>query len=112
MILRWYEEDLRFREDAENAAQIRLDELEQDLESSTHRSGGDVTARIFILKGGRPDKYQERIVQQTWTGELIEPQFKISVVNTPEDAASIQEPQEPAKASMLRHTRQHRHVGT
>ena len=79
VIERWLTDDLRFQEDAEHATQARVDELELDCEASTNRSGGDVTARIFTIKGFRPEKYQERIVQQTFQHALYEPEFVFEV---------------------------------
>ena len=81
VIERWLTDDLRFREDAEHATQARVDELELDLEASTNRSGGDVTARIFTVKGFRPEKYQERIVQATYQHTVYEPEFTFEVVD-------------------------------
>jgi len=76
----WLEADGGFREDVEHARQCRIDEIEADLEGSTNRSGGDVTARIFMLKGMRPEKYQERIVQQTFVNQVVEPEFEVKGV--------------------------------
>ena len=81
VIERWLTDDLRFREDAEHATQARVDELELDLEASTNRSGGDVTARIFTIKGLRPEKYQERIVQATYQHTVYEPEFTFEVLD-------------------------------
>lgn len=73
----WLEGDSVFREDVEHARRCRIDELEADLEGSQNRSGGDVTARIFRLKGELPDKYMERIAQQTYQVQVYEPEFRI-----------------------------------
>ena len=76
----WLKADLLFAEDVEHARQARIDEIEADLEGSTNRSGGDVTARIFMLKGYRPEKYHDRVVQETYSHNVYEPETTIAVL--------------------------------
>lgn len=80
IIRKWLEDDIVFREDVEHVRQARMDEIEMDLEGSQNRSGGDVTARIFALKGMRPDKYMERIAQSVYSTQVYEPQFTIETI--------------------------------
>jgi len=66
-VYEWKKSDMDFTNKLSTAFEVVADRFEEELSNMTGKSG--VTSRIFMLKGLRPDKYQEGSTIQIITPE-------------------------------------------
>jgi len=66
-VYEWKKSDMDFTNRLSTAFEVVADRFEEELSNMTGKSG--VTSRIFMLKGLRPDKYQEGSTIQIITPE-------------------------------------------